>query len=1026
MVSSNSFKFIQNGETITFEFQSANLSNYEILEYENSYSNYIKGRNSSNWVSGIKNAKRLKFKNIYPGIDLILYHDNNFPRYDFYVHPNSDPNQIKIMIDGAKIESSSANKINLISENGNIIHSDLKVLQSNNRVEANFNFSKKSIRFDIGEYKSDELLIIDPLIYSSFIGGLQNDFGQDIVKDHQGNIIICGYTNSFNFPTTVNAYQEDLSDDDDLDEVFNPDCFVSKFSPEFEHIFTSFIGGEGSDFARGVDVGPNGEIFLTGHTQEPDSFPTTGGVYERRSSGAIDAYVLKLSSDGRSLIWSTLIGGSSDDFSQDIAVDPFGVPTITGYTNIDTRIRYPITPGTIGDQIEGQIDGFVTRFDENGERLLWSYYIGGQFDDFPQRLVLDSLENVLITGTTRSNNFKTSPGALDREYNDIPGDPSFGDAFYMKIRGDAKDVLYSTFLGGSKKDNAYGIAIDDQGYVYIAGATESFDFPVTSNAFRKELNNGNPFAGEADAFVAKIDWEGDSLVLSSYLGGDKVDRAFAVDVDENFDIYLTGTTNSYDFPTSALAYDRSFNDSAFFSDVFVTKLKSRGDTLGYSTYLGGEFSDVGSGIAVLNESNVVVTGATNSFKFPTTNDALQAGHQDSLKSDVFFAQVLMDDFSDSDYIICDGGSIQIESGISSDTETLFFEWTPEINIDDPNSEFPIVNPEYSTKYTCVVTDQFGNKRVSIVFVSVVNGVELEISGERGVPNGLVRIYRVPYTFNSSYEWEVEGGDLVTGQGSNQVGVKWTDADNGKVIVTETNEFGCFGSDTLTTFFVSTWEMDIVPFGDYSLCDGDTIVYDAGEEYKNVVWNRGTLGRYDTVYTNGLYYFNAIDENGNSYQSETAEVTFLPKPSPPKIVYKADSLYFLCLTAGTAWQWYKDGIPIIGENERIFRTIIDGEYFIEITNRFGCRNISEVIILSDVEDELINEIQIYPNPAGNNIIITNVQLTYRTIEIYDILGNLVLSEKIITRSEEIKIDIQSLAPGAYYLLIGKQVKQFIKE
>lgn len=1012
----------KSGYVTKFEFLNASFKNYQILEKSDSYVNYFKSSDINHKQTHLHQINKILFHDIYDKIDLLLYFDQGKFRYDLILNENADPNQIQIKISGSESIENRNTSLVLTNPTGKIIHDDLKVFESSkngSQLEASIRIKNELLRFNLPDYDKNKKLIIDPLIYATIIGGIENDVGEDAAVDRNGNIYITGYTASFNFPVTIGAYNEDINNTENSVE---PDIFVTKLSPNYNHIFTTFIGGIGGDYARSCAISSDQNLLIGGYTFDSENFPVDPNSYDPFPNGAIDGFLMKFSADGDEIIWSTLIGGSSDDFILSVESASDGAPVITGYTNVETRTPFPVTIDAFQDLVEGKIDGFVCKLDPLGERLLWSGYLGGIADDFPQAVSIDKDQNILVTGSTRSVNFYTSPGALDRTYNDAENDQNVSDVFFTKINPNGSDILYSTFLGGTKKDNGYDVVSDTSGYIYLTGATESLNFPISDFAFSKEINNGNQFVDADDIFVTKINPRGDSLLYSTFIGGQSVDRAFSIGLDELENVYLTGNTNSFDFPTTLFAQDRSFNDTANYSDIFILKLNNFGDTLDYSTYFGGELADQASSIEVLREDVVLVTGTSSSTYIPTTLDAIQSSHQDSAKSDVFFLTLLMDNITDADYIICKGESIQIESGISSvDDQIISWVWEPSTGLNNDRLEFPIANPEETIQYTITATDRTAEKYISTVLVSVVPRIDTYIQGDIDVPNGLVRTYQAPFRYGSNYEWTILNGDILNGNGTNFIGVRWTDADNGYLKVVETNDFGCSDSAEIFTRYRTTWEMNIVPFGDYDLCEGDTIVYDAGDSYSNIIWNRGTEGRYDTVSTRGIYFFTALDSNNNPYRSEDAEVKFLPKPDPPKIVYQPDSLYFLCLTAGSAWQWYKDGEPIEGANERKFRTILQGDYFIEITNRFGCKNISETIELYyNNIDPKPAEVLIYPNPANNIITIKTNKIKGRA-KIINSLGEELL---VFEHQKESEIDISDFSNGIYFFTLENFSYKFI--
>src|SRR5439155_1546373 len=218
----------------------------------------------------------------------------------------------------------------------------------------------------------------------------------------------------------------------------------------------------------------------------------------------------------------------------------------------------------------------------------------------------DGAGNAYVTGLTDSADFPTTAGAFATSANGCD------DAFVTKLNPLGTSLLYSTYLGGSGADEGLGIAVDGAGNAYVTGQTGSTDFPTTAGAFATSFNGGD------DAFVTKLNPLGTGLLYSTYLGGSGADEGLGIAVDGAGNAYVTGETDSTDFPTTAGAFDTSANGGF---DAFVTKLNPLGTSLLYSTYLGGSGSDCGSGIAVDGAGNAYVTGSTGSANFPTTPGA---------------------------------------------------------------------------------------------------------------------------------------------------------------------------------------------------------------------------------------------------------------------------------------------------------------------------------------------------------------------------------------------------------------------
>jgi hypothetical protein len=373
--------------------------------------------------------------------------------------------------------------------------------------------------------------------------------------------------------------------------------------------YSTYLGGSAVDGASGIAVDGAGSAYLTGDTLSTD-FPTSAGAFQTSNNGVADVFVTKLNAAGSALVYSTYLGGSLIDSGHGIAVDGAGGAYVTGYTESDD---FPTTAGAFDTGFNLGGDAFVAKLNAAGSALEYSTYLGGIGEDRPGFAIgVDGAGSAYVTGWTESLDFPTSIGAFDTSFNGV------FDAFVTKLNAAGSALSYSTYLGGSAEDDAYGIAVDGAGSAYVTGSTESGDpdyieFPTTPGAFDTSFNGVNQ-----DAFVTKLNAAGSALGYSTYLGGSSIrdDDGHGIAVDGAGSAYVTGSTDSTDFPTSEGAFDTSYNGG--FGDAFVTKLNAAGSALGYSTYLGGTDSEAPEGIAVDGAGSAYVTGETRSSDFPTS------------------------------------------------------------------------------------------------------------------------------------------------------------------------------------------------------------------------------------------------------------------------------------------------------------------------------------------------------------------------------------------------------------------------
>jgi hypothetical protein len=386
------------------------------------------------------------------------------------------------------------------------------------------------------------------LLYSTFLGGSSADYGQGIALDATGDAYVTGRTFSTDFPTSAGA--------SDTSQNGNYDAFVSKLNPDGSALlYSTFLGGSGDDEGFGIALDTAGDAYLTGFT-ESANFPTSAGAFDTSQNGSRDAFVSKLNPAGSVLLYSTFLGGSSDDEGSGIALDTAGDAYVTGFT---ASANFPTSVGAFDTSQNGNFDAFVTKLNPAGSALLYSTFLGGSSTDDGFGIALDTAGDAYVTGPTASANFPTSVGAFDTSQN------GGFDAFVSKLNPAGSALPYSTFLGGSSFDKGSGIALDAAGDAYLTGDTASTNFPTSVGAFDTSYNGGD------DAFVSKLNPTGSALLYSTFLGGSGLDVGSGIALDPAGDAYVTGFTASADFPTSAGAFDTSQNGSR---DAFVTKLSS--------------------------------------------------------------------------------------------------------------------------------------------------------------------------------------------------------------------------------------------------------------------------------------------------------------------------------------------------------------------------------------------------------------------------------------------------------------------
>ena len=581
--------------------------------------NYIIGADATKWHSNMPVYSKVKYEDVYPGIDLVFYGRQGQLEYDFIVSEGSDLDKVVLSFEGLEsLEVNSKGDLVLYSQRGIIVQRRPLIyqnVQGNRRIISGKYIlrGRNQVGFQVASYDHEMPVVVDPVIhYSSYFGGSGDDLSKTVDVDSNGNTYIAGRTLSTDLQM-ANSSQMGLGGGFDV--------FVAKFDSSGSLEYSTYIGGGGDDKAEYIRVDANGNVYITGETNSSD-FPMKGPM-QPSSGGGFDVFLTKLDPSGSGLIYSTFLGGSGDEVGFGVDVDSGGNAYVMGRTDsIDFPVMKPFQP-TSG----GGLDAFVAKFDAAGSALVYSTYLGGsgqegygtiEFNTVGGGIVVDADGSAYVTSRTNSTDFPVKNpfqrflrGGLD--------------GFVTKINAAGSDVDYSTYLGGSGEESVYGIDVDSNGNVYITGETASTDFPTTTNAYQPMHGDGGIYG---DAFLTKLDRTGSPLVYSTFLGGEDDEGSSAVAVDNSGNAYIVGRTRSLNFPTENPIQASLLGGY----DLFVSKLSPSGTSLVYSTYFGGEGHDSASGdLAIDDSGNVYITGFTDSaFSFYIVNpfQPMLAGERD--------------------------------------------------------------------------------------------------------------------------------------------------------------------------------------------------------------------------------------------------------------------------------------------------------------------------------------------------------------------------------------------------------------
>jgi photosystem II stability/assembly factor-like uncharacterized protein len=604
--------------------------------------NYFIGKDEKQWRRNVPNYTRVKVAQVYRGIDVVYYGSGRHLEHDFRVAPGASSRAIRFGFDGAeKVTITPAGELVVKTKLGDIRQFKPVAYQEvggvREEVDSRYKMrAKRVVGFEMGVYDHNRPLVIDPvLVYSTLIGGSGNDSGASVAVDSAGNVYVTGKTDSTTFPITSNAFQGAKRTNGS-----DTDVFVTKLNSSGTGVlYSTYIGGSVEDLSHSIAVDSTGAAYLTGMTRSHD-FPTTPGTVQPQGDGE-NAFVLKLNSDG-SVAYSTFLGLSLSQGGETgitegmgIAIDSLGNAYVTGLTSSSV---FQTTPGAYQTRYGGSSgDAFITKLNPSGTALVYSTYLGGNGYEFATAIALDSGGNAYVTGFTgySDTTFPRTEGAFQTAFG---GGAS--DAFVTKLNSTGTALVYSTLLGGEFKGNSsgndlgYAIAVDSAGNAYVTGATTSRDFPTTAGAFQTDFGGGL-FGG--DAFVTKINPKGTALVYSTFLGGTEADIGYGIALDSAGNAYVTGATQSSNYPTAGPLQQKHSSGPAF-------KSTDGGST--WSPINSGLACVIVNALAVDPQSSSTIYAATDTGVFKSTDGGITWNAANSgLRPSDFSSPTLSPDFS---------------------------------------------------------------------------------------------------------------------------------------------------------------------------------------------------------------------------------------------------------------------------------------------------------------------------------------------------------------------------------------------
>ena len=549
-----------------YQVEFVNCNDAELIPSQKDYDylNYFIGNDKNKWAANVSKFAFVEYKNLFTDINLKIYSQKNFLKYDFIISPNANPENIKLkykyidkisLTKGHLLIQTSVNQILELRP-----YSYQLVDGVEKEVECNYVLNKNIVSFEVGEYDKTIPLIIDPsLIFSTYTGSITDNWGFTATYDLLGNAYAGGIVQNSGYPVNFGAYQ--------LTNAGLWDIGIIKYdSLGINRLFATYLGGLQCEIPHSLIVNSSNQLLILGTTGS-SNFPVTPTAYDTSFNGGqnlnydgvlaypngVDIYISKLSSGGNQLLASTFIGGSGNDglnFRQyydanmmngndslyynygdgargEIITDNSGnvyVGTCTFSTN------FPVTLNSFQPVNHGKQEGIVFKLDYNLSNLIWSSYIGGSEDDAVYSIDNDTLNNIYVTGGTNSTNFTVTPNAYKTSYQG-----GTADAFVTHISQNGNNIISSTYFGSPEYDQAYFVRVNRKGEIHIYGQTKADSNLLIYNALYNVPNSGQ--------FITKFKNSLDSLIWSTVFGtGDGKPNisptAFAVDICNR--VYLSG------------------------------------------------------------------------------------------------------------------------------------------------------------------------------------------------------------------------------------------------------------------------------------------------------------------------------------------------------------------------------------------------------------------------------------------------------------------------------------------------------
>lgn len=989
-------KKIKRGNLVKFTLNSANIISRTEFGKSNWHINYFHGNDPQKWVRGVFGVEKVVFSEALPKIDLVVKSSEENIQYDFIVHPNGNPKEIILNIEGAKLISANGKELKIQTRFGEVIHSNLLAYQNdgNLRKEIKCSFkqiSEHQVTFEIGEYDKTKELIIDPTVLCSFFGGSTDEEFIDMVEISTGILLTTGWTESVDFPISSGTYDIILNGEKEV--------FISKFDVRGSTrklLFTTFLGGGAVDYPASINVDGAGFVYVGGTTNSSD-FPLVNSI-TTTINGQYDIFGTKLTPNCDSLIFSTFIGGNKDDIATSVKLAGDKGLYFTGYTN---STNFPVTGGAYQTELKGKSDIFFLRLSNTGQTIRNATYIGGTEDDQAYGMVVTPSETVFIVGATKSGDFPVFPvrvwyswviqSPYDRSYN------GGWDAVAIKIYGNGGAVDYASFFGGVADDFARAVSYygaDEK--IVFAGETykepTNITFPLTQNAYQKTIK------GQAETFVASLTniiissqygqvYKSQDLIFSTFLGGVSNDIPTGIIYNEATQKFIvSGNTNSTNFPIA----DNPSGKKIGKYDVYYVSMFNDGSALSFSDLYGGIEDDFARTLILTKQGDYYIAGQTKSTTLPIVNPI--EGTKFSGQTDGFLMKVspatLRFDAPFGKEELCPNTNLTIrwssEGLTSSDTFNI------EIKTESENEWKNLASNISGSFYTFSIPS------------TLVGKVWLRITHKRGLiatianPITILELPQIIQTGSNPQNLQICEGDSVE---------FWVEAKGSKLKY--------------------QWKYNNTNFinGNDSLLILRNLEESNSGNYKVIV-----SGACEPLVESSEFLLDVIPSTRILYYSADTTV-------------KKDTKLVLNVYAkgrDLTYQWYKDNFKLLGENKSIF-TIEkvskndEGKYKCVVTGTCQADSTSEIRVdidttitsVTDTKTQFYVRISSFDN-AKIELEIISDKANILSLQMANLLGQYVFEEKtieVVPGKNKILFDVSGFPGGYYYLVfsMGKELR-----